>query len=150
MLAGLVVHAGYLYVAQDVIVRHGFLEHDDYQSEFRTYTISRVGAGIVAVMSYAGAVLISVIVGVLWKGGVSGGWLGFQMFVWLPERYQYLRKYFYTTLGFGFMIVFALGFFTSLYYLFFIAFWLLSWSIAFKYGHLPKALRAEPSPNDLV
>ena len=109
-----------------------------------------MGAVIVAVMSYAGTVVISVAVCVVWKRVLSGGWLAFKLFVWLPERYQYLRKYFYTTLGFAFMIVFALGFFTSLYYLFFIALWLLSWSLSFKYGHLPKALRADPSPNDSV
>ncbi len=144
------LHAGYLYLGQDVIVRHGFLEHDDYQSEFRTYTLSRLGAAVVALMGYAGAVIISVGIGIVWKAALSGGWIAFHLFVWLPERYHYLRKYCYTMLGFGFMVVFALGFFTSLYYLFFIALWLLSWSISFKYGHLPKTLRGEPSLNETV
>jgi hypothetical protein len=46
------------------------------------------------------------------------------------------------------LISFGLGFFTDLYYLFFLALWLLSWSMYFKYGHLPKFLRAEPSPTE--
>ena len=129
-------------------MRYGFLEHDDYQAEYRTYRLTRAGCAIVAVMNYAGTIGVSIAMCTVWKGIVSGGWFVFRVFVWMPERFQYLRKYVYSILGFGFLISFGLGFFKDLYYLFFLALWLLSWSMYFKYGHLPKSLRAEPSPTE--
>ena len=106
--------------------------------------MTKAGCAIVAVMNYAGTIAVSIGMGTVWKAIVSGGWIVFRVFVWMPERFQYLRKYVYSILGFGFLITFGLGFFTDLYYLFFLALWLLSWSMFFKYGHLPKSLRAEP------
>ncbi len=119
-------------------MRYGFLEHDDYQSDFRTYSITPGMAVMLPVLNYAGSVAVTIGMTIVWKCFISGGYFSFQLFIWLPEKWQYLRKYVYGCLGFGFMIVFALGFFTSLYYLFFLAFLLLYWSMMFKYGRISK------------
>lgn len=96
--------------------------------------------------TYTASVAAVWIVTGLWKRVLSGGWIIFNLFVWLPEKFGYIRKYVYSMLGLGFMIVFAFGFFITLYHLYIVASILLYWSIMFKYGHLPKRIRTIPDP----
>jgi hypothetical protein len=38
-------------------------------------------------MNYAGTIGVSIAMCTVWKGMVSGGWIVFRVFVWMPERF---------------------------------------------------------------
>jgi hypothetical protein len=124
---------------QDLVVKYGFLEHDDYQEYFKTFNITLGMAFIMPFAMYSFGLLFIIAFTVVYKGML--GYVAFNLFQWLPEGLHFMRKYVYGILGLIFMVIIGVGYFMNMYYLFLVASIILYWSIMFKYGQVSKPIR---------
>jgi hypothetical protein len=86
------------------------------------------------VLSYSSTVVFTVIFTIVFKYVVSGGWLIFQVFTKLPKSVNHCRRYISAILGLVFLVLFGVGYFMNLYYLFVCASVVLFWSTVITYS----------------
>lgn len=139
LITGIAIHSLYLYLLQSKIVEYGFLEHDDYQKYFLTYDLTIEHLIVLPFLTYTAGFLYVFELTRVFKYVVSGGWLLFNLFDYImPESMKYYRKYVAHSLGLLFILLFGVGYFMNLYYLFLCASIVLYWSITLRYSKISK------------
>ena len=73
-----VAHTVYLYNMQDLLIRYGFLEHDDYQEYFKTYNITQGMIMILPLAMYSSSFLLIFTLTVVYKYLI--GYIAFSLF----------------------------------------------------------------------
>ena len=72
------IYSIYLYLLQSKIAKYGFLEHDDYQEYFQTFTITKGMVILMPFVMYGAGFGFIVIVTIGYKGLL--GYLPFMLF----------------------------------------------------------------------
>lgn len=141
------LHAAFTYIFQDHLLRYGFLEHDDYQLQFKTYTLTLGQALLLPAFSYTFTLIFVTFWTVLYKYSLT--WVLFKVFSNLPKGMARCRRYISAGLGLLFMALFAAGFFMNLYYLFVCASIVLYWSVTISYSKVSKENRKDVIKREL-
>lgn len=121
------LQSAYLYYGWNLILRYGFIMHDDYQEMFKTFTFTPGYALLLPVLTHASTLVIALIA---WLLKNLLGYLLFWGFATRFEGVRFCRKcrlYLGGALGLLFYLMFAAGFFMNLYYLFALSYVVLFW-----------------------